>query len=53
MGHGKAQQHLRHLCLGGELGGGGEGVVHSRVSQVVLQVLHGALAGHDGLQTAT
>jgi hypothetical protein len=42
----------RGICsnAGGELGGGGKGVVHSWVSQVVCQVLHWALSGHDGLQ---
>eukprot|EP00195_Chlamydomonas_chlamydogama_P016892 CAMPEP_0202889952 /NCGR_PEP_ID=MMETSP1392-20130828/483_1 /ASSEMBLY_ACC=CAM_ASM_000868 /TAXON_ID=225041 /ORGANISM="Chlamydomonas chlamydogama, Strain SAG 11-48b" /LENGTH=113 /DNA_ID=CAMNT_0049573405 /DNA_START=239 /DNA_END=577 /DNA_ORIENTATION=+ len=37
------------LCGGGELGGSGKGVVGARVSQVVSQVLDGALAGHNGL----
>eukprot|EP00197_Chlamydomonas_leiostraca_P002959 CAMPEP_0202864532 /NCGR_PEP_ID=MMETSP1391-20130828/4724_1 /ASSEMBLY_ACC=CAM_ASM_000867 /TAXON_ID=1034604 /ORGANISM="Chlamydomonas leiostraca, Strain SAG 11-49" /LENGTH=91 /DNA_ID=CAMNT_0049544285 /DNA_START=144 /DNA_END=415 /DNA_ORIENTATION=+ len=37
-------------CLeGGELGGVGERVVLGGVGQVVVQVLDGALAGHDGL----
>mmetsp|Transcript_16163 Transcript_16163/g.43948 ORF Transcript_16163/g.43948 Transcript_16163/m.43948 type:complete len:300 (-) Transcript_16163:1-900(-) len=42
-------QLLQHLYTGGELGGGSEGVVHGGVSQVVSQVLHRALASHDGL----
>lgn len=39
--------------LGGELGGEGEGVVGGGVSQVVGQVLNGALASDNGLQTDT
>jgi hypothetical protein len=39
-----------YLRRGGELGGEREGVVHRGVGQVVVQVLHGALAGHDGLE---
>jgi len=35
--------------LGGELGGGGKGVVDGGVCQVVRQVGDWPLAGHDGL----
>ena len=38
---------------GGELGGGGEAVVDGGGGQVVLQVLDGAFARHDGLISPT
>ena len=37
------------LTGGGELGGKVEGVDGSRVTQVVLKVLNGSLASHNGL----
>ncbi|KAG6544360.1 hypothetical protein Mapa_014194 [Marchantia paleacea] len=37
------------LVSGGEVGGVCPGVVHSRVSQVVGQVLDRSLSGHDSL----
>ena len=40
---------VRSSLLGGELASVGEGVVGDGVSQVVLEVLDGALSGHDGL----
>ena len=43
-----SQSHYVRLLSGqssgGELGGGGESVVHAGVSQVVVEVLDGALA---------
>lgn len=44
----KSYQTIVRL-LGGKLGGVGEGVVLSRVGEVVCQVLDGALAGDNSL----
>ena len=40
---------MAKLTLGGELGGEVEGVDGGGVAEVVLQVLQGSLAGHNGL----
>ncbi|GIL88150.1 hypothetical protein Vretifemale_16240, partial [Volvox reticuliferus] len=44
-----AYMHNSPSRTGRELGGEGKGVVHAWVGQVVVQVLNGALAGHNGL----
>jgi hypothetical protein len=46
----QARQEIIRRLRGGQLGGDGEAVVHAGVSQVVQEVLQGALAGEDGLR---
>ena len=45
----KPAQKKMQLTGGGELGGKVEGVDGGRVAQVVLKVLNGSLACHNGL----
>jgi hypothetical protein len=47
----RARQEIIRRLRGRQLGGDGEAVVHAGVGQVVEEVLQGALASEDGLQS--